>query len=100
MLMVVADTWKSKPASVPWDALDSILFVSIADKVCMWKSELVKEARDHFVDFKQVYVVPPIGEGAAVPEQLLVGCGLIHDKDVIVYGSDQAPRGGTEEGGK
>ena len=98
MLMVVADTWESMPTDVPWDTLDSILFVSITDKVCLWKTDLVKEAKAHFVDIKYVYVVPPISEGVAVPEQLLVGCGLIYDKDVIVYGSNQAPAGSTKEG--
>lgn len=93
MLMVVADTYDKKPDGVPWDTLNTILFVSIADRVCLWRGELIKEAREHFVDFKQVYVVPPISEGDPVPEQLLVGCGLMHDKDVIVYGTSKPYKG-------
>jgi len=96
MLMVVADTMECMPSDVPWDTLDSILFVSIADRVCLWRSELAKVAKAHFVDFKQVYVVPPVSEGDPVPEELLVGCGLIHDKEVVVYGGSSAHRGSKE----
>lgn len=96
MLMVVADTLESKPSDIPWEALTSLLFVSIGDKVCMWRSELATEARKHFVDFKQVYVVPPISEGDPVPEELLVGCGLIHDKEVVIYGGSNTHRSGKE----
>lgn len=98
MLMVVADTMESAPSDVPWDTLDTLLFVSVSDKVCMWRGELMKMSKDHFVNFKQVYVVPPITEGDPVPEQLLVGCGLIHDKDVVVYGVGKAHSGSYQEG--
>ncbi len=88
MLMVVTDTLHEKPTDIPWDDINSILFVSIADKVCLWRGEFIKDTKAHFVDFKQLYIVPPVGEGEPVPEELLVGCGLLHDKDVVVYGCE------------
>lgn len=100
MILVVADTWEEMPNDLPWDHVDGVVLVSIGHKICTWKRALIRECASKFVKFHQVHIVPPIKKDQYLPEQLLVGCGLLFDKDVIVYGTGnrEAPSGGSEKG--
>lgn len=90
MLLVVSDMEDVSVDLIPWETIDGILLVALGPKPHRETKFLLKSAcNQRFIDFNQMFIVPPIRTEVSQEtlDMILQGCGLVHSKDVVLYGS-------------
>lgn len=87
MLLVVCTHQAIDVGSIPWTTLDGVLLIRAMAKSGTFdtKHRLRVHTTLHDIPLHLAFVIPPVEPPNDVPDELLVGYGLMYDKEVILY---------------